>query len=41
RVKSIEAFERIQVLPHPIGGPDRVDGKPNGAQNVRALHNQL
>ncbi|PWJ84735.1 IstB-like ATP binding protein, partial [Mesorhizobium loti] len=32
RVKSIEAFERIQVLPHPIGGPDRVDGKPNGAQ---------
>lgn len=41
RVKSIEAFERIQVMSHPIGGPDRVDGKANGAQNVRALHSQL
>ncbi|MBA1145094.1 hypothetical protein [Mesorhizobium neociceri] len=40
-MKSIEAFERVQVLPHPVGGPDRVDGKPNGAQNLRALHDKL
>lgn len=33
RAESIEAFERIQLLPHPIGGPDRVNGKPNGVQN--------
>lgn len=41
RVKSIEAFERIQLLPHPIGEPDRVDGKAERGAKRRAFQDEL